>query len=538
MLRRNGLWKYSIGVLFDRKAELGSTTTFRLSRPLDVDTATRTVIDVEEMAQVVREVSGWLHGAGVRPGDRIAVHKDNHFDCVLVAAAAVRIGAIPVMLSALLPDDALRALLTRVEPKLLVTNQRLLSVAADRGDPVTTLAERTLCLDGSAPSAIDVADVRGTAVPAVTLRANDELMMLTHTSGTTGIPKLIMYSADKIQRQMARLECVRWPLITFHGDDTVAVFMPFTHARSFTWTYSMLSVPPAKVLVMTDNDPAAVRPLFREHLPTFVEGLPIDFYRMEELLGEGRKNVFRSVRMFASTFDAVHSATIRAYLNASQRRFPVWRYAWGQSETGGLGVTLISRRAASKRKDLDSGPRSVGWPMPTFAQVKVVDPKTFTPLPPGRPGLVLARTKAHCLGYYGEPERWREKIVGDWWNTGDIGIKSRNGSLKLLDREVNSVPGMSCIEVEDVLVDRLPTTCEVIVLGATNRPPLPVVGTPDGRLDERAWREAVRGLPTLSDPVVIDLKDMPRTGTGKVRREELRKRYLSDADRPGTGRWT
>jgi acyl-coenzyme A synthetase/AMP-(fatty) acid ligase len=537
-VRRNRLWKSSIGVLFDRKAELGSTTTFRLSRPLDVDLATRTVIDVKEMAESVREISGWLHAARVRSGDRIAVYKDNHFDCVLIAAAAVRIGAIPVMLSGLLPDDAVRALLARVEPKLLVTNRRLLTGAAAEGNPVTALAERTLCLDGSAPSAIDVADVRGTAEPAIALRANDELMMLTHTSGTTGIPKLIMYSADKIQSQMARLECVRWPLLAFHRDDTVAVFMPFTHARSFTWTYSMMSVPPAKVLVMTDNDPSVVRPLFREHSPTFVEGLPIDFFRLEELAGEGKKNVFSSVRMFASTFDAVHSSTIRTFLNASHRRFPVWRYAWGQSETGGLGVTLIGRREASKRKDLNSGPRSVGWPMPTFAQIKVVDPQSFSPVPAGRPGLVLARTKALCLGYYGEPERWNEKTIGEWWNTGDIGIKSRNGSLKLLDREVNSIPGMSCIELEDVLVDRLPRTCEVVVLGVTDRPPLPFVGTADGRLDESEWREAVRGLPELSDPVLIDLKDMPRTGTGKIRREELRNRYLSDSDRPGTGRWT
>ncbi|WP_189058897.1 hypothetical protein [Longimycelium tulufanense] len=84
------------------------------------------------------------------------------------------------------------------------------------------------------------------------------------------------------------------------------MFLPFTHARSFTWTY--LSVPPARLLVMTDSDPGVVRPLFREYPPTFVEGLPIDFTRLEGLARERKRTVFSSVRMFASTLDAVHSS--------------------------------------------------------------------------------------------------------------------------------------------------------------------------------------------------------------------------------------
>ncbi|WP_239567616.1 class I adenylate-forming enzyme family protein [Streptomyces sp. G44] len=505
---------------------------------MDIDPTGQTILDVAAMAASVRDTSGALHAAGVRSGDRLAVYKENHFDCLLLAAAAIRIGAIPVMLSGLLSPDSVRPLLQRVEPKLLVSNRRLLQEKGSDGSALTSFATRTLCLDGGVPDTLALADVLGGADPSPAPRGDDELMMLTHTSGTTGIPKLIMYTPAKLQGQMARLECRHLPPITFRRNDTVAMFLPYVHARSFTWLYSVLTLSPAKVLLMSENDPEVVGPLFRQHRPTVVEALPIDFLQMERLAKDNQGDAFSSVRMFVGNFDAMHWSTIRTFLNASRHRFPVWREGYGQSETGGLGMTVITRFRANKRRDQLPGPRKVGRPMPGFVQLKVVDPETFRPVPNGRPGIVLARTKARCVGYYQESDRWNEKVVGDWWNTGDIGVKTRTGALKLLDREVNYAPGASCLELEDVIVDRLPEEHDVALLPVPGSPPVSVVATPDGRLDRERWRKATDGLPELAEPIVIDFKEMPRTGTGKILREELRRRYLAGADHPGTGQWT
>ncbi|BCL16066.1 class I adenylate-forming enzyme family protein [Micromonospora sagamiensis] len=511
---------------------------FRPNRPLDIDPSGQAVLDIEAIAQCVRKTAGALSAAGVRPGDRFAVYKDNHFDCLLLAAAGIRIGAIPVMLSGLLPTDSTRALLQRVEPRLLVSNRQLLENRGSDGSSLTSFAERTLCLDEGVPDTLAFADLYGSTDPSPVARRDDELMMLTHTSGTTGIPKLIMYTPAKLQGQMARLECRHLPPITFHRNDTVAMFTPYVHARAFTWIYSVLTLSPTKVLVMSDSDPEVVGPLFQQHRPTVVEALPIDYFRMEGLARDPRNDAFSSVRMFINNFDAVRWATIRPYLNASRHPFPLWREGYGQSETGGMGMTFVTRRTANIRRDQRPGPRKVGRPMPGFVQLKVVDPKTFEPVPDGQPGLVLARTRARCAGYYQEPERWNEKAVGEWWNTGDIGIKTRTGALKLIDREVNYAPGLNCLEQEDVIVDNLPAGHDVALLPVSDGPPVPIVATPDGQLDGEQWRNAVRKLPELAEPIVIAFKDMPRTGTGKIIREELRRRYLNGAAHPGTGRWT
>jgi acyl-coenzyme A synthetase/AMP-(fatty) acid ligase len=239
------------------------------------------------------------------------------------------------------------------------------------------------------------------------------------------------------------------------------------------------------------------------------------------------------VRLFVSAYDAVPPPVMRAVLHASRRRHPLWVQAWGQTETGPLTFRFLTRRALDRAPDA----RDVGRPVPGRTRLRVVDPVTFAPLPRGRAGLVLARTRARCAGYVGEQDRWRAKVTGPWWNTGDLGVLTRGGSVRLLDREVDAVPGLSCLRVEALVADRLPGVVECVVLGPPGRPPIPVLVT-SGPLDPTAWRRAVADLPPLGDPHVLAWDDVPRTATGKVRRLDLLTRLVGSAETRGTGRWT
>jgi acyl-coenzyme A synthetase/AMP-(fatty) acid ligase len=107
----------------------------------------------------------------------------------------------------------------------------------------------------------------------------------------------------------------------------------------------------------------------------------------------------------------------------------------------------------------------------------------------------------------------------------------------LLDREVDMIPGISCVELEDVLQDRLPEVEEAVVLGGVDRTAQPVLIV-NAPIEPTRWQEAVRDLPALAEPLVLDRDAVPRTGTGKVRRHELRDRYLAGTVGHGTGRWT
>jgi acyl-coenzyme A synthetase/AMP-(fatty) acid ligase len=603
----------AFGTFFDELVSRRPASTVHLGRPLDIDPASGTHLDTPHIAALVRRTAARLHAAGLRPGDRVAVVKRNHWDYVLLAAAAARIGALPALISGSLPADSLATVLTRFDPALIVTQRALLERAARDGADLTTLAPRTLSLDGPAPGTLPAdADSDDSDAPAPHHRADDAPLLVLHTSGTTGVPKLAVHSTTTLLRRLASFEAHPWPVIAARRTDTVASAIAFSHGRAVTWTAAAFWLAPREFVLLTDSDPGRAAALLRAHPPTVMEALPATYVRWQPLAeraagwsapgaevpgwdapveapaaaepspaatsaggGKGRArngkgrggaaptaapaaaapvagpvapgvlhgagaaggNPFRDIRLFISTFDAVHPPTVRTFLQATRRRTPVWMQGWGQTETGPLTFRFLTRRALTGPAGRHPTTRDLGRPAPGRVALRVVDPVSMAPVPRGRPGLILARTSARCLGYVGEDHRWAEKSEGEWFNTGDIGVLTRTGALRLHDREVDMASGTSCVELEDVLHDRLPQVEEAVVLAAGDRL-LPVLVTRDGTLDDTAWEHAVRDLPPFAEPLVIGRDAVPRTGTGKVRRHELRDRYLQGAARVGTGRWT
>nr|WP_245981823.1 class I adenylate-forming enzyme family protein [Streptomyces reniochalinae] len=522
---------HDMGVLFDECAARGVATRFHLDRPFDIGTEEATSYTVPELATLVRRAAGWFAAAGAGPSDRVAIVKPNHWDYDVLACAAVRVGAVPAQLSAQLPHQWLVTLLRRLRPALLVTTAALWEALRAAEPP--GLAHAVLLLDGSAPGALGLADVAGIPAPAPHLRHDDEPLVINHTSGTTGVPKLVAHSTRTIIGKLARFETVRYPRIGVRRDDTLVNANAFAHGRTFCWTASALCLDPAEIAILTTQDPDVADPLLRAHPPTLVEALPSAYVRFQPLTAR-LDNPFRRVRLFISTYDAMHPPTLRAYLRATAHRAPLWMQGWGQTETGPLTFRFHTRRSVAHTSEA----RGVGRPVPGKTRLRVVDPDTFRTLGRGQAGLVLARTSACATGYVGENERWAAKRHGAWWNTGDLGRLRGDGSVELLDREVDHTPGLSCLRTEDLLEDRLPEAAECVLLSPSGRAPLPVVVTQDGLLDRAAWDRAVRDLPPLGEPVALTWDQVPRTGTGKVRRTALLRQLTGSGETVGSGRWT
>lgn len=528
-----------LGTLFDDLTVRGSTTAVRLSRPLDIAPEAGVELDVPGARSLVLRICGWFAQAGVRSGDRVAIAKRNHWDYVLLACAAARMGAVPVSLSAHLAPSTLAILLRRSDPALLVTDTDLLRGARDAGHDPSLHAARTLVVDGTVEGALTLDDVRGGNAPPPRRPHLDAPLAIMHTSGTTGVPKLAVHSTRTLMRRLAGFESHRWPILGSRRDDTVTSSFSFAHGRALAWTAGVLWLSPDALSVITSPDRAEAEPALRLHRPTVLEAQPATLARWQHHLDEDRRwEGLQRVRLFVSTFDAVHPSTVRTFLNASERRAPVWMQGWGQSETGPLTFRFFTRRSLSRSQGVGATTRDLGRPIPGRTRLRAVDPRTLRPLPPGTPGLLFCSTEALCLGYVGEEGRWRDKLVGPWWGTGDIGSIDRTGAVRLVDREVDALTEGGCLEIEDVVDERLPRALECVVLGVTDGPPVPVVATEDGTLDLGDWKVAVEDLPTMADPMVLTWDELPRTGTGKVRRSALREKLGLPADGRGTGRWT
>jgi len=124
----------------------------------------------------------------------------------------------------------------------------------------------------------------------------------------------------------------------------------------------------------------------------------------------------------------------------------------------------------------------------------------------------------------GVPLGGRAALHGHWWDTGDLGSRSRTGRLRLAGRAADNIAGHGTyLTWEDLLLDRLPELSEAIITTGLVGQPLAVVCTHhDTALDPTRWQTATEDLPALTTPVLMRWQDLPTTATWKVRRPELR----------------
>ncbi|MFD4629002.1 class I adenylate-forming enzyme family protein [Streptomyces sp. NPDC058284] len=510
-----------------------------VDRAPDVDPEGPLERTYRQWTALVDDLAARLRAMGVREWDRVAVVKSNHLDISLLASAAARIGAIPALISDTHAPEVLTVLLARLERPYLVTERRVLEAKEFDAEALAELTERAASVDGAPAGRTDVLDFgrldRGPA-PARQLRAYGEPMVITHTSGTTGVPKLVLHSAASLY-SLALVEAERWPVFGLRADDTVAFCQPYSHQRVVTGLLPLTTVG-SKLLMLSDPRGPRLRELLVRHAPTLVETLPNAFLAWEELSRDpGRP--FRRVRVFVSSFDAIHARTVRAFLAATDRRFPVWIQSWSQTEAGAVAVRPYTRRTVRRRGHRPAPTQMLGWPVPRFGRLRAVDPVTGEEVPRGEVGLIQFSAPGRCLTYVGEHERHDRKRQDGWWNLGDLAVVNRWGAVRLIDREVDRIPGSSALEIEDLLLDRLPDTTEVIVLSVRDGLPQPVYSTRrDIPVEPARWRSATAGLPALAEPLHIRWDAFPRTATWKVRRVLLREQLIGDTAGAGRGHWT
>jgi long-chain acyl-CoA synthetase len=93
-------------------------------------------------------------------------------------------------------------------------------------------------------------------------------------------------------------------------------------------------------------------------------------------------------------------------------------------------------------------PETVG---PAFTNMEVIirDPETGKELPPGESGVVYGRGPQIMKGYYKRPEDTAKVIDSEgWFNTGDLGVKTWKGEIKLTGRAKDTIVLMGGENIE------------------------------------------------------------------------------------------
>jgi acyl-coenzyme A synthetase/AMP-(fatty) acid ligase len=515
--------------------------------PVDAHPA-GTALTVRELDRAVRARAAALHALGVGPRDPVVIYAGAAADHVLGFLAAARLGAIPALLNPNVPGERAAEYINRLSS---------IGVLSD--------AVRRERLEGrglTVPHLADVAELgRGDpdAAPEPYRHWDGDPVAITHSSGTTGMPKAVVHSHASLYAAIR----YRLSLPRPQGSERMLSVLPAPHAATLIALNLALSAH-AEIFFLSEQTGEAVLDAIERWRPRGVVGFAATW---ADLAGRDLGlRALDSVALWWNTGDCAHETHIRTLIRHGSRQVPRRLRVGGEqtpartSEPGsvfvdGLGSTEMGHSHFFITHTPDSARygRCVGKPH-EFVDCAVLGPDGRE-LPIGEVGELGTKSPTLALGYWNDSATTYRTRVRGYFLTGDLMYRDEEGYYYHMDRLVDSVDlggghrlytAMSeervlaaCPEVLDctVVAVRDPDAGTVVTdvllqLAPHTHPDAGPDVEAKAEEERRARIEAALGprvAATLRRVVVVDDEGLPLGPTGKVRKNELRARHLAEA---------
>jgi acyl-CoA synthetase (AMP-forming)/AMP-acid ligase II len=185
---------------------------------------------------------------------------------------------------------------------------------------------------------------------------------------------------------------------------------------------------------------------------------------------------------------------------------------------------------------------SAGWPVPGVT-VRVVDHEMRdVPRDMQAIGEVVAMGDHVMEGYFQEPEATAAVMSGPWFHTGDMAVWDEQGYFYIVDRKkeiiISGGENISSIEVERAIFSH-PAVFECAVVAAPSEqwgevPAAIVVLKPGESLTEEelmAFLQQRLGKFKLPRIIEFSADQLPKTGTGKIRKMVLKEKFWAGKEK-------
>jgi long-chain acyl-CoA synthetase len=151
-------------------------------------------------------------------------------------------------------------------------------------------------------------------------------------------------------------------------------------------------------------------------------------------------------------------------------------------------------------------------PILSELEVKLLDPETGKPVGPGKKGVIHVKGPNVMKGYYNRPDKTAEILSSDGWlNTGDLGMQTYKGELKIIGRVKETIVLLGGENVEPVPIEDTILESEyidqVIVLGQDQKFLAALVVPNQEALEKYAQEQGITSLPKedlLEHPEIIE----------------------------------
>ncbi|WP_175722112.1 acyl-CoA synthetase [Burkholderia ambifaria] len=173
------------------------------------------------------------------------------------------------------------------------------------------------------------------------------------------------------------------------------------------------------------------------------------------------------------------------------------------------------------------------------AGATVLDPDTMAPVPADGEtlGEIMFRGNICMKGYLKNPKATDEAFHGGWFHTGDLGVLTPDGYIRIKDRRkdiiISGGENISSIEVEDALY-RHPAVAVAAVVAMPDpkwgEVPCAFVELREGAsaTEEEIVAHCKQLLAGFKVPKTVRFGELPKTSTGKIQKFQLRNEVGSD----------
>lgn len=470
-----------------------------------------------ELSRASSQLAASIARAGVEAGERVGVFASAGNATAVAHLAALKAGAVTVPLVPLLGDDAIAYRLEDARIACVLVDPR----EAERLAPIVAAVDSVRCVMTLGEVVGDPDDGNG-FVPRETWPTDPA--MIIYSSGTTGKPKGVLEPHSIVLGRNAPMTMIHGPFVP---DDVFWTPVDWMWIGSFVDALLTPLSYGCTVLAYDRRrfDPSDAVARIKE-LGVTKAFIPPTALRM---LMEVPDSDWRGHRL-----TSVHTGGESLTADAA-----VWA-----KETIGLtldeiyGMTEASFVVGNAHRYYPAVESSMGRPYPgQELRLRAADEGTPTP---GEPGEILIGPSSPSLflGYFDRPEATADRFVDGWFATGDLAIADERGYLFYSGRKDDLImsaghrlgPG----EIEDALT-RHEAVRTAVVVGAPDPKRGQIVkaivqlkdresNTPREELIlqlQDLVRKGVGGHAYPREVVFVD--EFPRTVTGKIRRDLLRR---------------
>ncbi|MGB6009332.1 AMP-binding protein [Castellaniella sp.] len=469
--------------------------------------------------RVVESLAARLHRHGVAPGMRCILWMENGLDYALIWLALGRIGAVSVPLNQAYRGALLAHQVNDVQAGAVVTDAALWGRLAEQSDHFQTAFPLLFHggrgdADSLPPDAIELWPDEVDAPCELPYPDASATLSIFYTSGTTGPSKGVLYTHAQAANTAAS---VATHLAT---GDVFYMTNPMCH----------VGLPHCLGAVLQAGASLVIRPRFsasgfwpdvRRHgaTVTMMLGSVASFLNAAAPSSDDHRHSLRKVLMVPVLKDAAHfcdrfGVSVMSWFNMTELSVPLDTGGFSTRPDGGCGRPRLGVSA----RIVDRFDREV--PRGVAGELVIRDERPWTVSP----------------GYFNLPEATLSAWRNLWFHTGDSCIQDDSGAFFFVDRLKDCIrrrgENVSSYEVESQILTH-PAVQEVAVIGVPSaegeQEVQAIVALRDGgRLDLPELLDYLfERLPPFALPRYVDFVagPLPKTETGKVRKNALREQY-------------